>query len=85
MREKGFVANITHVLAIQVPDVPGGLADALVKIGTVGLDVEYMYAFIGNTSEHAFVIVRVENPEVAAGLIEKAGIKVLKGEQAYLL
>jgi hypothetical protein len=83
--EKGFVANITQVLAIQVPDVPGGLADALDKIGLAGLDVEYMYAFIGNTSENAFVIVRVENPEEAAGLIEENGIKVLKGEQAYSL
>jgi len=85
LREKGFVASITQVLAIQVPDVPGGLADALEKIGEAGLDVEYMYAFIGNGSANALVIIRVENPEQAAGLIEKAGITVLKGEQAYLL
>ncbi len=83
--EKGFVANITQVLAIQVPDVPGGLADALEKIGAAGLDVEYMYAFIGNASEDALVIVRVENPEEAAAIIEKAGIKVIKGEETYLL
>ena len=85
LREKGFVANITHVLAIEVPDVPGGLADALERIDAAGLDVEYMYAFIGNVSENAFVIVRVENPELAAGIIEKTGIRVLKGEQAYTL
>ena len=85
LREKGFVASITEVLAIQVPDVPGGLADALERIGAAGLDVEYMYAFIGNNSTDAFVIIRVENPESAVGIIEKTGIKVLKGEEAYLL
>lgn len=85
LREKGFVASITDVLAIQVPDTPGGLADALEKFEQAGISVEYVYAFIGTTSEEALVIIRVENPGEALAVIEKTGIKVVQGDEIYAL
>ncbi len=85
LSENGFVASITDVMAIQVPDVPGGLAAALEKMDKAGLDVEYMYAFIGTASQDALVIIRVDSIEGAVEIMEGCGINVLKEEQVYSL
>lgn len=85
LKEKGFVASITDVLATEVPDTPGGLAAVLEILEKANIDVEYTYAFVGTTSKDALVIIRVENPKAAAAVIEKAGIRVLKGEEIYTL
>ncbi|MCR4441073.1 MAG: ACT domain-containing protein [Peptococcaceae bacterium] len=85
LREKGFVVSITDVLAVQVPDNPGGLAGVLEKLEQAGINVEYAYAFIGTARKDAVVIIRVENPQQALSAIEKAGVSLLRGEQLYAL
>lgn len=85
LKETGFVVNITDVLAIEVPDIPGGLAAALEKLDQSGINVEYTYAFIGNASKDALVIIRVENPADAIEAIKESGIKVLGGKEVYTL
>lgn len=85
LKEKGFVVSITEVLAIEIPDTPGGLAEALEILGDADIDVEYTYAFIGTTSQDALVIIRVENPAEAAAVLTKAGVRILRGEEIYSL
>lgn len=85
LTESGFITNITDVLAIEVADTPGGLATVLEKLDEAGISVEYMYAFIGNASKEALVIIRVENPEEAVGVTKAAGITVLSGQEVYSL
>jgi hypothetical protein len=45
LEEHGFVAKVTEVLAVEVPDRPGGLADVLGALDGTGINIEYMYAF----------------------------------------
>lgn len=85
LKEKGLVVSVTTVLATEVPDTPGGLAGILEKLEKAGIDVEYTYAFIGTTSKDALVIIRVENPEEAAAVMTKAGVRILRGEEIYSL
>lgn len=85
LKEKGFVVNITDVLAIEVPDAPGGLASSLEKLDEACVNVEYMYAFIGTASSNALVILRVENPDEAVQIIEKSDVKILTGDEIYSL
>ncbi len=44
--EAGFGASIAKVLAVEVPDRPGGLADLLETLDAQGLNVEYAYCFV---------------------------------------
>lgn len=83
--ENGFTVSCTSVIAIAVPDQPGGLASALevLKDGSVG--IEYMYAFVGKSSTDALVILRVEEPEKAIELLKKTNIRVLSAEEVYNL
>lgn len=79
----GFAVRIASVLAISVPDKPGGLARALGILGAGSVDIEYLYAFVGKRSENAIVIMRIEQPEKALELLEKAGITVLPSKTVY--
>ncbi len=85
LTQNGFITNITHVLAIEVSDVPGGLGAALDKLDKAGISVEYMYAFIGSKDRDALVIIRVENPEEALNVAKASGINVLSGDEVYSL
>ncbi len=83
LRSGGFTVSMTEVLAVQIPDRPGGLAGVLDLMQEAGVDIEYMYAFSAKISNDALAVFRVENSQVAEQLIAKKGIKVLGGEEVY--
>ncbi len=82
LEDAGMVARTTSVVAVEVPNKPGGLAEALIKIDQAGLGVEYMYDF-GAASQKgkAAIIFRFEDPEAAVASLTKAGVKVLSAEE----
>ncbi len=45
LEERGAVVKVTEVLAVEVPDRPGGLAEVLELFEGTGINIEYMYAF----------------------------------------
>jgi hypothetical protein len=77
LKENNFADSITDVLAMEVPDTPGALSKALVKLDEANINVEYMYAFFGTASQDAKVIIRVENPQDAIHAIRETGINIL--------
>jgi hypothetical protein len=83
--EKGFTVSITHVIAIAIEDKPGSLAKALEILEEKKISVEYLYAFVGKTTNKALVIIRVENPESAVEILKAEGVEVLKKEEVYSL
>lgn len=85
LREKDFTVSCTSVIAIAVPDEPGGLAAALEILKEEAIGIEYMYAFVGKTTTDALVILRVEEPERAINLLKKTKVKVLSSSQVYEL
>jgi hypothetical protein len=74
---KGLVVNVTEVLAIEVADEPGGLADLLGKIDDAKINIEYMYAFTYGREGRAVMIFRFENADGALDALSKAGISPL--------
>ncbi|MBQ1272819.1 MAG: ACT domain-containing protein, partial [Clostridia bacterium] len=43
LKENGAIATTTDVLAVAVPNVPGGLNTLLQVLATANVDVSYMY------------------------------------------
>jgi hypothetical protein len=82
LEKAGCIVTLTDVLAVDVPDKPGGLADALDIIDKAGLGVEYMYAFTSGTrGKNAALIFRFEDPDAAIKAVEARGLKVLSSEE----
>ncbi len=45
LREAGFAVSETEVVALTVPDSPGGMAELMQKLDEAGADIEYSYAY----------------------------------------
>jgi hypothetical protein len=76
----GFAARVTKVLAVEVPDRPGGLADVLETLDGTGINIEYMYAFPVRGDE-AILIFRFNDPDAAIAQLQTAGINLLASDK----
>ena len=86
LKDAGFVASMTDVLAVEVPNVPGGLNKVLEILDGAGVNIEYMYAILGNkSSETAYMIFRVNDNEKSALALSKEGVKLLAHEELSAL
>jgi len=85
LKENGFTVGKTEVIAVEVPDRPGGLAGILNALQGEGINVEYMYAFVQKSGENAIIIFRFDDLEKAIAALQKAGVRILKGEEVYAL
>ena len=82
LKDAGFINNITPVLGVAIPDVPGGLNKVLQALTDAQVNVEYMYAFLGGKDvEHAYMSFRVEDNDSASAALAKRGIKVVEQEE----
>lgn len=85
LKDRGFTVGKTEVVAVEVPDRPGGLASVLAILARAGINVEYMYAFVQHSGKNAVIIFRFDNLEDAIQLLLKEGIHIYKGEEVYHL
>jgi len=83
LKDAGFIVRKTPVVAVQIPDRPGGLATTLNALR--GIDVEYMYAFVRKSGEQALVVFRFEDVERAIETLRKAGAKILDARDVQAL
>jgi len=83
LKDAGFTVSETEVIAVQVPDSPGGLATVLEQMSEENLNIEYLYAFIGTSEKDALVIFKVEDIEKARDTFNKKGIKFIDEKQLY--
>ncbi|MBN2247316.1 MAG: ACT domain-containing protein [Coriobacteriia bacterium] len=77
----GFSVSVTDVIAVAVPDHPGGLADILEVLGAEDINVEYAYCFVEPGGTSAVDVFRVERVSDAMRALGEAGIRVLRAEE----
>lgn len=81
LKEADFVANLTSVLAVAVPDEPGGLDQLLGIFSEAQVNIEYMYAFIGGKDvKHAYMIFRVADTKAAESRLTGRGLTIMTQE-----
>ncbi|MCG2829344.1 ACT domain-containing protein [Methanothermobacter sp. K4] len=85
LEEKNFVVRVNDVIAVEVPDEPGGLDGILGVLTEKDINVEYIYAFVEKKGEKAVVVIRTEDVDEGIRALEDAGIPVLSSEDIYIL
>jgi hypothetical protein len=85
LKDKDFTVSKTEVVAVEVPDTPGGLAGILDLLDKQSVNVEYMYAFIERSSDNAVIIFRFDGNDRAIKALSDAGITILEGSKVYNL
>lgn len=77
LKENNFVANLTEVVAVEVPDKPGGLAAVVKVLVDNDINVEYMYGFVEKFTDKAMLVFRFEDISKAQKALADNGIKVV--------
>jgi hypothetical protein len=85
LREAGYHFIETDVLAVEVADRPGGMAEVLECIASEHISVEYAYAMIEKREGSAVIILRVDNTGKAIMALRKKNIRLLTREDIAIL
>ncbi|TLM69345.1 MAG: ACT domain-containing protein [Deltaproteobacteria bacterium] len=83
LKEQGFTVSKTNVVAVEVPDQPGGLAGILDILDKSQVNVEYMYAFVERCGGNAVIIFRFDDADAAIRVLTENGVKIMEGERLY--
>ena len=83
LQDAGFTVGRTSVVAVEVPDRPGGLHGILEVVTKSGINVEYLYAFVERSGENAVMIFRFDAPDKAIEALKQNGLTVLPGSKLY--
>jgi hypothetical protein len=83
LKDSGFRVNKTAVVAVEVPDKPGGLHSIMEIIAKESINVEYLYAFVEKSGQNAVIIFRFDNPEKAIDVLLKNKFTVIPGSKLY--
>ncbi len=78
LEKAGCVVKVTEVLAIEVADRPGGLAQILEIVDGAGLNIEYMYAFAEKRGDRALLVFRFTDPDAALQVLKAGGINPIR-------
>lgn len=83
LKQRGFVTEVNNVIAVEVEDRPGGLADVLAVFAEHDLNVEYMYAFLTERAGKAIMFFRFEDTDKAVEVLQLAGAPIVSGERLW--
>ena len=77
LAEKGHVVNVREVIAVCVPDRPGGMAEVMQVLDAAGANIEYSYAFAFHKGEKAVLVFRFSDNDKAESALKMAGYTTL--------
>ncbi len=83
LKASGFTVSKTEVVAVEVPDQPGGLSSILGVLDEAKVNVEYMYAFVERNAGNAVIIFRFDETDDAIKVLQQKGISILPGDHIY--
>ncbi len=83
LQSKGFTVSVSHVIAVELKDVPGTLDEVLGLLSGNGIQLEYLYAYVGRASNDAVVVLRVDDRPKTLEIFEQNGVRVLDDKEVY--
>ena len=76
LHDASFAVKENHVLCVELPDQPGGLAGVLKAVAEAGVNVEYVYSLIGT-----YVVLNVADTERAVALLGDTSVRLVSQEE----
>ena len=83
LKKSGVMVRLSEVTAIAVSDKPGEFARAVRLLAEARVNIEYLYAFLSRKDGDAVIIMRVDDPENAAAVLAKGGVRLLGEDEVY--
>jgi hypothetical protein len=83
LEQEGFVVKVSDVVAIEVADEPGGLADILEALEKAHMNLEYMYGFTRRKESKGVLAFRFDDPDRAIAALQKQGISPVRNVDLF--
>jgi len=85
LRSRGYSVKETDVIAVEVPDHPGGLQAVLKPLKGANINVLYLYPYLGRgESGQPIIILGVDKTEEAIKVLKKNWVHTF-GKEIYAL
>lgn len=86
LQSYGFTVSVTEVIAVEIADEPGALAEVLTILDAFQVNLEYLYAF-GASGKEEIVrnVLRLDDTAKGIDTLEKHGIKLFTDEEIRAL
>ena len=81
LKDAGYINSVIDILAVALPDVPGGLSNVLNVLADAKVNIEYMYAFLGGKTGGAYMVFKVADQDKAAAALNKYRIRMVDQEE----
>ena len=81
LKEHGFTASITEVIAVELEDRTGGFADVLEILAKENIGVNYIYSTIRSKEGAAIIVLKVEDPQKAIDVLLSNNVKLYKAHE----
>lgn len=83
LRDGRFTVRVSEVIAVEVRDRPGELAEMLGHIEQAGLNLEYMYSFVQKSMESAILIFRFDDLDRAISVLTGNGFRIVESHELW--
>jgi ACT domain-containing protein len=84
LKEEGFSAMLTDVIAVKIAQKPGTLHEVLKVLFDVGISVEYMYT-LTTAGENTSIVMKLSDLKAALKVLEDNKYEVSTAKEAYEL
>jgi len=74
--ENDYLLSQTDVIAISIPDKPGGLHRIVEILANENINIEYIYSAL--VREQAIIIFRIDDIEKASTILKKNNVNVIE-------
>lgn len=81
LRLAKFIVKATPVVAVVVPDRPGGMAQVVATLSEKGCDIEYSYAFAAQANDMAVLVFRFKDTEKASAALAEADFATIDEQE----
>jgi hypothetical protein len=79
LEKHGFTARTTEVIALEVEDRPGALAEVMKIFDENKVNIEYLYASLEKNLDNAVIVLKVEDIVHGQKIISEFGLKSISG------
>ena len=80
LKEAGFSAHLTPVIAVKLSHQVGQLQAILAEIDKAGMNIEYMYALATGNND-ASIVIRTTDVEETARALENIGVELVRNSE----
>ena len=80
LKEAGFSAHLTPVIAVKLSHQVGKLQEVLAEIDKAGMNIEYMYAMATGNND-ASIVIRTADVELTAQILEKIEVELVRNAE----